>query len=271
MSGSPLIDLRGVSLEYEDRSALTGVTWKIMEGESWTLIGPNGAGKTSLVSIINGYRWPSEGEVSVLGERFGETDLRELRSRVGFISAYLEGWIAPEERVVNLIVAGRHGSTRTWSRLTRAERSKALSLLRTMGCEELIDKTVNQLSQGERQKVLIARALMSDPKLLVLDEPCDGLDLASRESFLDGLEMVAKRRSTAIVYVTHRVDEIPPGFTHALLLKGGRILAAGKIANTLTSENLSKCFGLSVRLQKVEGRYYSVVGKGRRLPRSSTG
>jgi iron complex transport system ATP-binding protein len=234
-----------------------------MKGESWVLIGPNGAGKTSLVSIINGYRWPGEGEVSVLGVRFGETDLRDLRSRVGFISAYLEGWIAPEEKVVNLIVAGSYGSTRAWRRLTRAERNRALSLLRTMGCGELIGKTVNRLSQGERQKVLIARALMSDPKLLVLDEPCEGLDLASRESFLEGLSRLAKLGETAIVYVTHRVDEIPHGFTHALLLKSGRVLASGKIGSTLTSENLSRCFGLSVRLQRVEGRYYSIVGKGR--------
>ncbi len=263
LHNSPVIGLSSVTLEYEGKTALVDVDWEVGRGESWALIGPNGAGKTSMLSIINGYRWPTKGTVEVLGKRFGQTDLRELRTHVGLITAYLEDWIPPDERVVDLVVSGKYGATRVWNVVTRAERARAESLLRLVGCGEHARKRVNQLSQGERQKALIARALMSDAKLLVLDEPCEGLDLRARESFLDGLSRLAKRHETALVYVTHRIDEIPAGFSHALLLKEGRVLASGEMEDTLTSENLSRCFGVGVRLQKAEGRYYAIVERSR--------
>jgi iron complex transport system ATP-binding protein len=263
LRNNPVFRLSGVTLEYEGKTALVGIDWRVGRGESWAIIGPNGAGKTSMLSIINGYRWPTEGRVEVLGEVFGKTDLRELRRHVGLISAYLEDWIPPNERVIDLVVSGKFGSTRLWKVASRAERAKAESLLRSVGCGGLALKTVSQLSQGERQKTLIARALMSDAELLVLDEPCEGLDLGARETFLDGLSRLARRGKTALVYVTHRIDEIPAGFSHALLLKDGRVLASGEMDETLTSENLSDCFGVTVRLQKVEGRYYAIVERRR--------
>ncbi|MDA4121883.1 MAG: ATP-binding cassette domain-containing protein [Thaumarchaeota archaeon] len=260
MPRPPVVRLERVSLEFEGKRALTEVSWRVREGESWAMVGANGAGKTSLISIINGYRWPTTGKVEILGRRFGEADLRELRTHVGLVSAYLEDWIPPSEKVVDLVVSGRFGATRVWKPLTREERAEARSHLRLLGCEEHIDKTISQLSQGERQRVLIARALMSEAKLLVLDEPCEGLDLGARESFLDGLSRVAAQRKRALVYVTHRMDEIPAGFSHALLLKEGMVLAAGTIGKTLTSANLSRCFGLAVRLQRFDGRYYAILG-----------
>jgi iron complex transport system ATP-binding protein len=267
LRNSPVIGLRGVTLEYEGKTALIDISLKVGRGESWALIGPNGAGKTSLISIINGYRWPTKGVVEVLGRRFGETDLRELRTHVGLISAYLEDWIPPNERVLDLVVSGKYGATRVWGTITRPERTRAETLLRMVGCGDYVRKRVNELSQGERQKVLIARALMSEAKLLVLDEPCEGLDLGAREIFLDGLSTLADRRETAMVYVTHRIDEIPTGFSHALLLKEGRVLASGAMDETLTGENLTRCFGVRVRLQKVEGRYYAIVERGRKPKR----
>jgi len=257
---SPVVDLKAVSLEYEGKKALSGVNWRIGQGESWALIGANGAGKTSLVSIINGYLWPTEGKARVLGRKFGETDLRELRPRIGLVSAYLDGRIDPSQGVLELVASGRCGATRVWRRVTREEGARAMYLLRFLGCGRQARKRVEQLSQGEKQKALIARALMSGSKLLVLDEPCEGLDLGARESLLDGLSRLAKEGETAIVYVTHRMDEIPAGFTHALLLKDGKVLASGAIEDSLTSRSLSSCFDMVVRLRKVRGRYYAIVG-----------
>jgi len=251
--------LSGVTLEYDGVTALRGVDWSVRPGESWAVIGPNGAGKTSLMRVISGYAWPTEGEAQILGERFGETDLRDLRTRIGMVSAYLEGWIPGDERVLDLVLSGRLGSTRMWRRPSPAEARRAASLLRTIGCAGKARKRVLELSQGERQKVMIARALMADAGLLLLDEPCEGLDLGAREQFLDGLSRLAGLGSTAMVYVTHRTDEIPSGFTHALLLRGGGVLARGPIERTLTGRNLSSCYGIRVRLERVGGRYYTIV------------
>jgi len=259
-----IISLHGVSLDYEGKRALRNIYWDVRAGEGWALVGPNGAGKTSLLSIINGYRWPTTGEVEVIGERFGESDLRELRKRVGFVSAFLNDWIPPDERVIDLVVGGKYGSTKLWKTVTPAERKKAMSFLETMGCAEDFGKRVNELSQGGKQKVMVARMLMSETKLLVLDEPCDGLDLEARESFLSSMGRLAEARTLAIIYVTHRTDEIPPGFTHALLLKSGRVSASGKIGSVLTAANLSRCFGVKVKLHRFGGRYYSMVDGGDR-------
>jgi iron complex transport system ATP-binding protein len=253
------IRLKGVFLEYSGTTALRGVDWVVGEGESWAVIGPNGAGKTSLMSIIDGYAWPSRGDVEILGNRFGETDLRELRTRIGMVSAYLEGWIPGDEKVLDLVMSGKYGSTRIWRKAPPGEVRRAASLLQSLGCGDQVRKMVKELSQGERQKVMIARALMANAALLLLDEPCEGLDLGAREQFLDGLTLLAGRGRTAMVYVTHRTDEIPSGFTHALLLKSGKVLASGPIEETLTGRNLSSCYGVNVRLKTVNGRYYTIV------------
>src|ERR1700722_13597014 len=213
------VRLRGVVLEYAGKTALRGIDWTVSKGESWAVMGPNGAGKTSLMSIINVYACPTEGVADNLGNRFGETDLRDLRMQIGMVSAYLDGWIPEDEKVLDLVVSGKYGSTRIWNKATAPEVRRAVSLLEEIGCGDHIQKRVKEISQGERQKVMIARALMADARLLLLDEPCGGLDLGAREQFLDGLTRLAGRGDTAMVYVTHRTEEIPSGFTHALLLK----------------------------------------------------
>lgn len=257
MSGA--IDVRNVTIEYDGKKALQDLTWRVRAGESWAVVGPNGAGKTSLMSMLNGYKWPTQGTVRVLGQKFGECDLRELRTRIGMVSSFLESWVRGDEPVIELVVSGKYGATRVFRKVTPAERRRAVSLLRVLGCDENVGKRSKELSQGERQRVMIARTLMADAKLLILDEPCEGLDLGAREKFLGGLARLAKAELVTMVYVTHRTDEIPSSFTHAMLLKGGRVLAAGRIEETLTSANLSACFELPVRLEKLGGRYYTLV------------
>lgn len=259
-SATPVVSLSDVSLVLDGKKVLDRIDWTVMQGENWVVIGPNGAGKTSLLSIIDGYRWPSRGEVSVLGRRFGEADLRELRTETGLVSSYLDWMVGGDETVLELVVSGKYGSTRVWSRFGRAEVAKATSLLEAVGCVEHRRKRISELSQGERQKVAIARAMMADPKLLILDEPCEGLDIASRESFLEGLvPLLERRRGPSFIEVTHRTEDIPPGFTHALLLSRGRVVASGRIETTLTGAKLTRCLGTRVELKRWGGRYYMVA------------
>jgi len=256
----PVVSLSDVSLVLDGKKVLSHIDWRVMPGENWVVVGPNGAGKTSLLSIINGYRWPSSGTVSVLGRRFGDADLRELRTETGLVSAFLDWMIGADEKVLELVVSGKFGSTRMWSRVKPADVARALSLLKAVGCSEHRGKTLSELSQGERQKVAIARALMAKPKLLVLDEPCEGLDIASRESFLDGLApLLSGSGGPTFIEVTHRTEDVPTGFTHALLLNGGRVVASGKIGTTLTSRNLTRCLGTQVELKRWGGRFYMVA------------
>jgi iron complex transport system ATP-binding protein len=262
IDASPVVSLSDVSLVLDGKRVLNRVDWEVLPGENWVVIGPNGAGKTSLLSIINGYRWPSSGAVSVLGKRFGDADLRELRTETGLVSSYLDWMVGGDEGVVDLVVSGKFGSTRMWSKVKAGDVTRATSLLRAMGCAEQIGKTLSELSQGEMQKVAIARAMMARPRLLILDEPCEGLDIASRESFLDGLEpLLSRRGGPSFIEVTHRTEDIPPGFTHALLLREGRVVGSGEIRKTLTSKNLTRCLGTAVELKSWGGRHYMIAAK----------
>jgi len=260
----PVLLLSDVSLVLDGKRVLSHVDWRVMPGENWVVIGPNGAGKTSLLSIVNGYRWPSSGRVAVLGRRFGESDLRELRKETGLVSSFLDRMIRGDVKVLDLVLSGRFGSTRLWVRASEEEVAEARSLLRSVGCLRHGGKAVSELSQGERQRVAIARALMARPKLLVLDEPCEGLDIASRERFLRGLSAILSRKEgTCFIEVTHRTEDVPPGFTHALLLREGRVVSSGTIAETLTSKNLTRCLGTRVKLRSFGGRYYLTAKAGR--------
>ncbi len=253
------IQVEGVTIEYDGKKALQGLDWRVGAGESWAVVGPNGAGKTSLMSMLNGYKWPTQGTVRVLGRKFGDCDLRELRTKIGMVSSFMESWVRGDEPVLELVVSGKYGATRLFRKISPSESRRAVSLLKVLGCDEHVGKVSKELSQGERQRVMIARTLMADARLLILDEPCEGLDLGAREKFLAGLARLAKARLTTMVYVTHRTDEIPTGFGHVMLLKNGRVLAAGRIETTLTAANLSACFELPVRLEVLGGRYYTLV------------
>ena len=258
----PVIQFNHVTMRIQKNLALSDVSFEVRAGERWAVVGPNGSGKTTLLRIINGYLRPTRGKVTVLEGKFGETNLSELRKRAGFVSSYLESLVESNDNVLDIVVSGKYGATRLWAVPPFEDVQKARSLLRELGCLRFENRAIRELSQGERQKVLIARALMPDPGILTFDEPCASLDLKARESFLRGIEAIAGDEAQAtlsMIYVTHRIDEIPSCFTHALLIKNGRILASGKIGQVITSENLSSCFDIQVDVKRWRRRMYPIV------------
>jgi iron complex transport system ATP-binding protein len=234
---------------------LREIEWTVNSGEHWALIGPNGAGKSTLLALAGATRHPSRGRVSVLGETLGETSVWELRERIGAVNPILPqyDWFTVED----IVLTGATGTIQPrWECYGEVERTRALELLALLGCEELRDREIASCSQGERQRVRIARALMSHPPLLLLDEPATGLDLPAREALIVALSDLAQARpELATVIVSHHLEELPPTTTHALLLSGGQIVAAGLVDETLTSEHVSACFGFDVRVHREDGRW----------------
>lgn len=239
---------------------LTDLEWRIEPGQHWVILGPNGCGKTTLLKALTGYLTASAGRISLLGHDYGTTDWRELKLQIGMVSSAFHASIPPAEPAWETVVSGKYAQLDLWKRTTKADRSAALKLLRTLDAAELAEREWIFLSQGERQRVLIARALMARPRLLILDEPCAGLDPVAREHFLDSIEALAHRRSgPALVLVTHHVEEITPGFTHALLLRRGRIVAAGPREKIMTAPLLRTAFDARVRLVRRNERYALTV------------
>lgn len=231
------------------------VDWSVRSGEHWVILGANGSGKTSLLRAIGGYLTPSEGSVRLLGETFGEADWRELRTRLGFVSASIAHLLHDEDTGLEIVAGGRQAMAGHWGRIPRRVRSEALELLDDLGAASLATKPWQVLSQGERQRLLIARALIAKPRLLLLDEPCAGLDPVAREHFLGFVQSLGSRRaSVPLVLVTHHVEEIMPVFTHALILRSGRVLAAGPRKSVLNSKALSSAFQAEVALSSRSGR-----------------
>jgi iron complex transport system ATP-binding protein len=220
-------------------------------------MGPNGAGKTTLITLASARVHPTEGTVSILGEDLGETDIQDLRIRVGLSSAALAEHIHPDEKVSDVVMTAAYGITGRWNEnYEDIDRERTDALLAAFGMRAFADRQYWTLSEGERKRVQIARALMADPELLLLDEPAAGLDIAGREELLAALtEMAGDRRSPAIVLVTHHVEEIPPGFTHVLLLRDGAVVQAGPLEKTLTAANLSETYGMPVELTGDHGRW----------------
>jgi len=255
-----LLTLVGVSFVIDGTTILRRLNWEFRKGENWVIVGPNGAGKTTLLRLLNGYHWPTQGKVTVLGEPFGRADLRELRRKIGFVSSYITDWIPEEEKVLEVVMSGRYASTKLWRSPSSQDKSYARLLLRKVDCGSYANSAFGKLSQGERQRVVIARALMARPELLIFDEPCAALDLPGREEFLTILTKIAERRRPNMIYVTHRIEEIPPGFTHALLLKEGEMVGSGAIDDVLTDGKLTSCFGVRVKVSRWRNRYYALVG-----------
>jgi iron complex transport system ATP-binding protein len=240
---------------------LRDVSWRVARGQHWVILGANGSGKTSLLSALTGYLTPTEGEVFLLGERFGNSDWRELRKHVGLVSSSVRQMMAEDEPALESVVSGKYAMIDFWGRATRPDRAAALRLLRQVECAYLADRPWRVLSQGERQRVLIARALMAKPQVLILDEPCAGLDPAAREQFLQFLQRLGRRKvSPTLVLVTHHVEEIMPVFSHVLVLKAGRVLADGKKTATLTAGMLAQAFDARVKLKRWARRYEMSVG-----------
>ena len=236
------------------------VSWRVARGEHWVMLGANGSGKTSLLSALTGYLMPTAGEISLLGQTYGQSDWRELRKKVGLVSSSVRQLMADDETAMETVASGKYAMIDFWGRLTRAEKSRAQKLLREADCAYLADRPWRVLSQGERQRVLVARALMARPRVLILDEPCAGLDPAARENFLQFLQKLGARKNSAtLILVTHHVEEIMPVFSRVLILKRGSVLAAGKKAAVLNSKNLSAAFGAQMRLRRFRQRYALAV------------
>lgn len=252
-----VLALAGVSVVRGQARLIDDVTWEVEEGERWVVLGPNGAGKTTLLQVASGRIHPSTGVAGVLGEVLGAVDVFELRPRIGLASASLAERIPPREAVHNVVVTASYGVVGRWrEEYHHLDHSRAAELLAMLGIEHLADRTFGTLSEGERKRVQIARALMTDPELMLLDEPAAGLDLGAREDLVGRLgALAADLAAPAMVLVTHHVEEIPPHFTDALLMRDGKVVAAGPLELTLTDANLSETFGLSLRVERRGDRW----------------
>ncbi len=262
MKRAPEATLRvsNLTLRRNGTVILDQVTWQVMPGEHWVILGANGSGKTSLLSALTGYLMPSGGEIELLGQRYGATDWRELRKRVGLVSSSIRQMMADAEPALETVVSGRSAMVDFWGKMSRADRRRGLEILEQIECGSLAQRSWGVLSQGERQRVLIGRALMQDAPLLILDEPCAGLDPAAREQFLKFLERIGRQvGGPTLVLVTHHVEEIMPLFSHVLLLRAGQTMATGPLAPVLTSAALSDVFGVPMRLRRKAGRYRLAV------------
>ena len=247
--------MKDVSWRRDSSYILKNINWTVSPGEHWAVIGLNGSGKTSLLKMINGYILPSEGEVTVLGKKFGTYDLRELRKSIGWVSSSLQEALYPNETVEEIVLSGKFASIGLYDKPGKDDPAKAAELLNQFGCNALIDRMYYTLSQGEKQKVLLARALMSSPKLLILDEPCTGLDIFARESFLSLIEKIgAAQNAPALLYVSHHIEEILPVFNNTLLLQHGSIHSSGKTEDILTGSNLTGFYGRPIEFAWADGR-----------------
>ncbi len=260
----PLLELENATVRRGALKILDGVNWTMHRGAHWVILGANGSGKTSLLAAITGYLSCSEGSISVLGQTFGEYDWRDLRKRVGLVSSSVRQRIPDEETGQMTILSGRDAVVGHWGKVKRPEWQRAGEILGLLGCESLADRPWLVLSQGERQKILIGRAMMANPDLLILDEPCAGLDPVAREDFLQRIERLAQGgKSPGLIFVTHHVEEITPSFGHVLLLQSGRVFQAGPRNRILTSANLRATFGRDLRLSRRNGRYQLAIAPDR--------
>src|SRR5687767_6063834 len=252
-----VVDLAGVSIVRNGSTLISDINWEVDETDRWVVIGPNGAGKTTLLQVISAQIHPSSGVAGVLGEVLGCVDVFELRPRIGLTSAALAERIPRGERVHDVVVSASYAVLGRWrEQYDELDHERADELLGQLRIDALADRTFGTLSEGERKRVQIARALMTDPELLLLDEPAAGLDLGGREDLLRRLtELADDPDAPALVLVTHHVEEIPPGFTHALLMRDGAVVAQGLLDDTITAENLSTTFGVPLVVSARGGRY----------------
>ncbi|MCG2798131.1 MAG: ABC transporter ATP-binding protein [Cellulomonas sp.] len=263
-----VLDLQDLTIRRGATTILDRLTWTVREGERWVVLGRNGAGKTTMLQVASGRMHPTEGVAEVLGSRLGRVDVFDLRPRIGLSSAALADHIPSGETVLDVVLTAAYGVTGRWREAYEGvDEARARDLLAAFGVLHLGQRWFGTLSEGERKRVQIARALMADPELLLLDEPGAGLDLGGREELVSALaELARDPRSPVLVLVTHHVEEIPPGFTHALLLRKGSAYAAGTLEEVLTAENLSGTFDLPLHLHHSADRW-----SARALPQVSAG
>jgi iron complex transport system ATP-binding protein len=252
-----VIELEDVHFIRQGRAILSGVNWRIETGQRWALMGANGSGKTTLLKIITGYEWPTSGHVKVLGEEFGATDIRLLRKSVGWVSAAIEQKLPTQDSAIDVVASGLEASLGLFREFTSEEYSRAETSLKILKADPHARQSFGTLSQGEQQKVLIARAMINRPRLLILDEPCAGLDPAARVRFLRDMEhLAAMPDAPAMIFVTHHIEEIGRWINQTLLLKNGKVMTAGTPKAVLTSENLIKVFNFSCRVEPGRSQWH---------------
>jgi iron complex transport system ATP-binding protein len=265
---SDVLEFAGVCVVRGDNTLLDDINWEVEEGQRWVVLGPNGAGKTTLLELAAGRIHPTSGVAGVLGEVLGVVDVFELRPRIGLSSAAFADRLSADELVHDVVVTASYGIVGRWHESYDAlDHARATELLESLGAAHLSERMFGTLSEGERKRVQIARALMTDPELMLLDEPAAGLDLGGREDLVTRLGLLAADvEAPAMIVVTHHVEEIPPSFTDALLMREGRIVAAGPVEITLTAANLSETFGLPLVVERHGDRWSArapaTVGRG---------
>lgn len=259
------IELNKVSWIRNGNYILKDIDWRVQSGQHWAIVGLNGSGKTTLLDLINGYIWPTSGEINVCGQRYGSVDLREQRKLIGWVSSSLQEKIYLSDNAEDVVLSGKFASIGLYDNPEEQHIEQAHILLEEMGCGSLIGRPFGVLSQGEKQKILIARALINCPKLLILDEPYTGLDLFAREQVLAAVDYIARcKDGPTLLFVTHHIEEILPVFTHTLLLRRGKVFLTGKTQDVITSENLSRFFESAVEVQWQNHRAWVTVGPGSR-------
>ncbi len=252
----PILDISNLKIIRDGVTILDGVHWRAERGQHWVILGANGSGKTSLLSALTGYLMPTAGEIFLLGKNYGKSDWRELRKKVGIVSSAIRQMMANDEPALETVASGKSAIIDFWGTLSDGDKSRASKILRQIEGAHLAERPWRVLSQGERQRILIGRALMARPRVLILDEPCAGLDPAAREHFLQFIQRLGQNRDVlTLVLVTHHVEEIMPVFSHVLILKKGKVLAAGAKSKTLRARNLSRAFAARLKLRAKSGRY----------------
>ena len=256
---SAILELSDISVRRGDRVILGPLNWQVLEGERWVILGPNGAGKTTLLQICSSLIHPTIGEINILGEKLGKVDVFELRTRIGLTSSALVEQLPPDELVMDVVLTAAYAMLGRWQeKYDLWDESRAMALLTALGVRELGERLFGSLSEGEKKRVQIARALMADPELLLLDEPASSLDLGGREDLLRRIESLSKDPlAPATVIVTHHIEEIPVGTTHALLLREGAVVAQGEVASVITDQNLTQAYGLAITVQTEGGRFFA--------------
>ncbi|MEC7883145.1 MAG: ABC transporter ATP-binding protein [Verrucomicrobiota bacterium] len=255
-SDKPIIQLSNLTIQRDQKKILQGINWQVNKGEHWVVLGGNGSGKTTLLNALTGYFTPTKGEIDLLGYRYGEAHWPTIRKKIGLVSSSLRQMMADDEPALVTVVTGKYAVIDLWGAPKPSDCNEARKVMRHIRCGYLANRNWSVLSQGERQRVLIGRSLMAKPNVLLLDEPCAGLDPASRENFVKFIDDLGqKKNSPTFIFVTHHVEEITQIYTHALLLKDGQVFNSGPISRMLTSKNISAVFDQDIRLIKNAGRY----------------
>lgn len=251
-----ILSVSGLTVTRRGTRILRGVDWTVNRGEMWTILGANGSGKTSLLGCLTGFLTPAAGTVTVLGETYGASDWTQLKKRIGLVSSSVRQMVEDTERPREIIGGGRYGQINFWGRLTKDDQKRIAVIARQVRCTTLLERDWAVLSQGERQRVLTGRALMAKPELLILDEPCAGLDPVARDRFVHFMQRLAtQKRGPSVVLVTHHLEEIPPACTHVLALHRGAVAAAGPISEVLTTPVMSRIFGAPVKVSHRTGKW----------------